>query len=210
MPLGSAAARQRMWVAGKVLHAVANHVYANVSAAVRAGAARCSKPRRRLRADGRSRARPRAGEAGSPWRFDATGPVSVALALVRTESGAPELVISANRDGGRCAELLRAAAADVLAAAMRGYAHAPRTRFLSPPMLAALRDLLRTSLAFATARPTPTRVRVRVARGAEDVHGEMKVVDTVLHGAYDGRPSYAPPAHRLLPPVVRLLPPRPS
>ena len=77
-------------------------------------------------------------------------------------------------------------------------------------MLAALRDLLRTSLAFATARPTPTRVRVRVARGAEDVHGEMKVVDAVLHGAYDGRPSYAPPAHRLLPPVVRLLPPRPS
>ena len=129
---------------------------------------------------------------------------------MRTESGAPELVISANRDGGRCAELLRAAAADVLAAAMRGYAHAPRTRFLSPPMLAALRDLLRTSLAFATARPTPTRVRVRVARGAEDVHGEMKVVDAVLHGAYDGRPSYAPPAHRLLPPVVRLLPPRPS
>ena len=46
-----------MWVASKVLHAVANHVYANVSAAVRAGAARCSKPRRRLRADGRSRAR---------------------------------------------------------------------------------------------------------------------------------------------------------
>ena len=162
-------------MASKVLHEVANHVYANVSAAVRAGAARCSKPRRRLRADGRSRARPRAGEAGSPWRFDATGPVSVALALVRTESGAPELVISANRDGGRCAEFLRAAAADVLAAAMRGYAHAPRTRFLSPPMLAALRDLLRTSLAFATARPTPTRVRVRVARGAEDVHGEMKV-----------------------------------
>ena len=56
-------------MASKVLHAVANHVYANVSAAVRAGAARCSKPRRRLRADGRSRARPRAGEAGSPWRF---------------------------------------------------------------------------------------------------------------------------------------------
>ena len=54
MPLGSAAARQRMWVASKVLHAVANHVYANVSAAVRAGAARCSKPRRRLRADSRS------------------------------------------------------------------------------------------------------------------------------------------------------------
>ena len=35
----------------------------------------------------------------------------------------------------------------------------------------------------------------------------MKVVDAVLHGAYDGRPSYAPPAHRLLPPVVRLLRP---
>ena len=94
-----------MWVASKVLHAVANHVYANVSAAVRAGAARCSKPRRRLRADGRSRARPRAGEAGSPWRFDATGPVSVALALVRTESGAPELVISANRDGGAMGDI---------------------------------------------------------------------------------------------------------
>ena len=97
---------------------------------------------------------------------------------------------------------------DVLATAMRGYAHAPRTRFLSPPMLAALRDLLRTSLGIrdstadadtrSSARGEGRRRRARRDEGRR-----------VLHGAYDGRPSYAP-AHRLLPPVVRLLPPRPS
>ena len=80
MPLGSAAARQRMWVASKVLHAVANPVYANVSAAVRAGAARCSKPRRRLRADGRSRARP-LGTASAPTAGGGSaGPAAAAAA----------------------------------------------------------------------------------------------------------------------------------
>ena len=149
----------------------------------------------------RPQPRGRAREAGSPWRFDATGPVSVALSCA--QNPAPELVISANRDGGRCAELLRAAAADVLAAAMRGYAHAPRTRFLSPPMLAALRDAPDQSRIRDSTADADTRSSAR-GEGAEDVHGEMKVVDAVLQeptmGAHRTSSRLGSSARRKAPP----------